>query len=76
MALVAQGVGRCLIPGKIQGRVGQGSEKPDPVGDVPAWGLEQMTFKGPFQPEVFYFSIKWTDCSATAEQVWPSNTSW
>lgn len=55
---------------------GQGSEKPDPVGDVPAGDLEQMTFKGPFQPEVFYVSIKWTDCSATAEQDWPFSTLW
>ena len=33
---VAQRGGRCSIPGNIQGRVGQGSEHPDVVEDVPA----------------------------------------
>lgn len=34
------------------------SEEPDPVGDVPSVDLEQMTFKGALQPEIFYVSIK------------------
>jgi len=33
---VAQRGGRCPNPANIQGQVGQGSEQPDPVEDVPA----------------------------------------
>jgi len=33
---VAQRCGRCPIPGNIQGQVGQGSEQPVLVEDVPA----------------------------------------
>ena len=33
---VTQRGGRCPIPGNIQGQVGQGSEQPDLVEDVPA----------------------------------------
>jgi len=36
LAQVAQRGGGCPIPGNIQGQVGQGSEQPDPVEDVPA----------------------------------------
>jgi len=36
LAQVAQAGGRCSIPGNIQGQVGQGSERPDLVEDVPA----------------------------------------
>ena len=36
MALVVQRVGRCPIPGNIQGQVGQGSEQHGLVEDVPA----------------------------------------
>ncbi|XP_054077977.1 kynurenine formamidase isoform X1 [Rissa tridactyla] len=35
---VAQRVGRCPIPGNIPGQVGRGSEQPDPVEVVPAYG--------------------------------------
>jgi len=56
---VAQRVGGCPIPRNIQGQVRQGSEQPGLVVDVPAHcrALEQMTFKGPFQPKLFYDSI-------------------
>jgi len=36
LAQVAQRVGRCPIPGNIQGQVGWGSEQPDLVEDVSA----------------------------------------
>jgi len=36
LELVAHRGGRCLIPGNIQGQVGQGSEQSGLVGDVPA----------------------------------------
>jgi len=38
---VSRGVGRCPIPGNIQGQVGCGCEHPDLAEDVPAycrWG--------------------------------------
>ena len=58
LAQVAQR-GSDPIPGNIQGQVGQGSEQPDLVEDVPAHcrgaGLE--TSKGPFQPKSFYDSM-------------------
>jgi len=59
---VAQRGSRCPIPGTIQGQVGQSSEKPDLVKDVPAYcrGIGQMTFKGPFQPKLFYDSTNET----------------
>lgn len=37
LAQVAQRGGRCLIPGNIRGQVGQGSEQPDLVENVPAY---------------------------------------
>jgi len=43
---VAQRGGRCPIPGNIQGQIGQGSEQPDIVVDVPAYcgrvGLDDL----------------------------------
>jgi len=36
LAQIAQRGGRCPIPGNIQGQVGQGSEQPGLVEDVPA----------------------------------------
>ena len=36
LAQVARRGGRCPIPGNVQGQVGQGSEQPDLVEDVPA----------------------------------------
>jgi len=55
LAQVAQKGGGCPIPGKAQGQVGQGSEWPHPVEDVPAHcrGLDWMASKGPFQPKPF-----------------------
>ena len=51
MEEIAQGGGRCPIPGDIQGQVGQGSDHL-----IQLWmslfiaeELVQMTFKGPFQ---------------------------
>ena len=37
LAQVAQRGGRCPISGDLQGQVGQGSEQPDLVEDVPAY---------------------------------------
>jgi len=46
LAQVAQRGGRCPIPGNIQGQVGQGSEQPGLVEDVPAhcrgFGLDDL----------------------------------
>ena len=50
---VAQRDGRCLIPGNLEGQVGQGSEQPDLVEDVPAHcravGLEDVERSLPTQ---------------------------
>ena len=59
LAQVAQRGGRCPVPGNIQGQVGQGSEQPDLVEDVPAHcrgvGLDGLSC--PFQPKLFYDSM-------------------
>jgi len=62
LAQIAQRGGRCPIPGKIQDQVGQGSEQPDlliwlKMSLLIAWGLDQMAFKCPFQPKLFYDSM-------------------
>ena len=59
LAQVAQRGGRCPIPGTIQGQVGRGSEQPDLVEDVPAHGrgLDEMNFKRPSQPKLFFDCI-------------------
>lgn len=51
---VAQGGG-----GNIQCQTGSGSEQPGLVKDVPARGrgVGLMTFKGPFQPQIFCHSL-------------------
>jgi len=56
LARVAQRGGGCPIPGNVQGHVGWGSERPDPVEDVPAHGrgVDWVAFKGPFPPKPFY----------------------
>ena len=41
--------GRCPIPGNVEDQVGQGSEQPGLVVDVPA----HCAFKGPFQVKLF-----------------------
>jgi len=55
LAQVAQRSGRYPIPRTIQGQVRRGSEQHGLSEDVPAHcrGLDQMTFKGPFQPKPF-----------------------
>ena len=52
LAQVAQRGDICPIPGNIPGQAGRGSDWPDPVEDVPAYGrrLDWVAFKGPFQP--------------------------
>jgi len=47
---------REVVTGNVQGQVGQGSEQPGLVEDVPAHcrGLDYMTFKSPFQLQLFY----------------------
>jgi len=47
------------IPRNIQGQVGQVSEQPGLVENVPAHcrRLGQMSFKVPFQPKAFYDSM-------------------
>ena len=47
---VAQRGDRCPIPGNIQSQVGQGSEQPDLVEDVPAHGRTRWSLKVPSNP--------------------------
>jgi len=55
---IVQRGGKCPVPGNIQGQVGQVSEQPDLVEDVPAHcrGVGLDDFKGLFQPKLFYDS--------------------
>jgi len=54
---------------KVRGR---GSEQPDLAEDVPAYwkGLDEMIFKGPFQPQLFYDSMKLQTTSWTLLNMW------
>lgn len=57
LAQVSQRSGGCPIPGDILGHVGWDSEQHDLVAGVIAGGLDQMVFKGPFQPKLFHESV-------------------
>jgi len=62
---VAQGGCGCPIPGGIQGQAGCGSGQPGLLVGDPARGrgLKLNDHCGPFQPRLFYDSMKYCNCT-------------
>ena len=73
---VAQRSCGCAIIGRVQGELGRGFEQRDLVKDVPVHGrgVDSMIFKGLFQPNPLYDSMKDSTWLGTfplsAPQVW------
>ena len=64
---VAQTSCGCAIIGRVQGELGRGFEQRDLVKDVPVHGrgVDSMIFKGLFQPNPLYNSVKDSACLGT-----------